>query len=752
MQSDTTRETVVPSIPEVTPDNMVDALRAIKELLEVREGVSGDPLDQVVTYRELFQRGGLQRSVIDGTVIVRLPGMDGVTYLPAPLPADAPDYTPPPAPTGLAASGAMANAILTWDSAQYHNHAYTEVWRASTNDLGQAVRVGTTDAALYADNIGQTGVTRYYWIRFVSQTNVIGPYNAINGTSATTGIVLTGDIADASITTQKLADGAVQTAKLGDAQVTTTKVGDSQVTTSKIADASVTTTKIGDNQVTTIKIGDAQVTTTKIGDSQVTTAKIGDLSVTTGKIAAGAVDTTKFASGITPVEIVSTLPATGNFTGRTVMLTIDGKLYRYTTTWTAAVPTADLTGQITETQITDSAVSTPKLAAGAVTAAKISAGTITSAEIAADTITAGNIAAGAIGASEIAAAAVVAGKIAAGTITSAEIAADTITAGNIAAGAIGASEIAAAAVVAGKIATGAIVAGDGVISNLAIGTALIADAAITNVKIGALAVDSAKIADAAVVTAKIGDLNVTTAKLADANVTTAKIADLNVTTAKIAALAVTAAEIANATITTGKIANAQITTALIADLNVTTAKIADLNVTTAKIADLNVSTAKIADLNITTGKVGNNAITTAAFASSNGFDRFFTAGSFGAGSGTDDFASITLTPQSGDVVLIEASFKFATAAYSNALDNVTLTPKIQLSGDSAASVALKSALWRKWDDTGYINYQVAMSYTSGGTACTAKLQISYSNPAWTNDAYAEYSITECVLRAFTSRK
>lgn len=159
--------------------------------------------------------------------------------------------------------------------------------------------------------------------------------------------------------------------------------------------------------------------------------------------------------GISPVASLPVLPSTSYPVGSFVYLTTDGKLYRnVANAWTAAVPTTDLTGQITETQITDLAISTPKLAANAVTAAKIAAGTITAAEIAADTITANQIAAGAISASELAANSVVAGKIAAGTITAAEIAADTITGGQIAAGAISASEIAAGAITATKLAVG----------------------------------------------------------------------------------------------------------------------------------------------------------------------------------------------------------------------------------------------------------------------------------------------------------
>ena len=105
-----------------------------------------------------------------------------------------------------------------------------------------------------------------------------------------------------------------------------------------------------------------------------------------------AVDSTSFATGLTGVEVVATLPVTGNFEGRTATLTTDGKLYRYHSgVWTAAVPADDLTGQIvdakiaglsaskldgqiTGTQITDDAVSADKIAANAITAGKLAIG------------------------------------------------------------------------------------------------------------------------------------------------------------------------------------------------------------------------------------------------------------------------------------------------------------------------------------------------------------------------------------------
>lgn len=93
------------------------------------------------------------------------------------------DYSAPPQPTGLVAFGTFDNIFLEWDPPPYANHAYTEIWRAAVDDLGQAVAVGASgmNVNLYVDPVDD-GSTYYYWIRFVSRADVPGPYNATAGT------------------------------------------------------------------------------------------------------------------------------------------------------------------------------------------------------------------------------------------------------------------------------------------------------------------------------------------------------------------------------------------------------------------------------------------------------------------------------------------------------------------------------------------------------------------------------------------
>lgn len=85
--------------------------------------------------------------------------------------------------------------------------------------------------------------------------------------------------------------------------------------------------------------------------------------------------------GLDIIEPVSSLPAAGDFAGQQVFLTTNGKLYRWTgSAWVltiAASDAGDLTGQISGTQISDNAVTAPKILAGTITGNKIQANTIT---------------------------------------------------------------------------------------------------------------------------------------------------------------------------------------------------------------------------------------------------------------------------------------------------------------------------------------------------------------------------------------
>lgn len=608
------RETKVAAIPDVRDDNVTEVLRAIKNVLQVREGHLGDALDQNVTLRDLTDlkivtSGGTTTLTSGAKVPVIITGTLPDGYDPTT------DYTTPPAPTGLTVTSGMTSIYLQWNGAPIRNNSYTEIWRASVDVLGTAVRIATTATNTYADAVGKTSQVYYYWIRFVTEANVIGPYNSTAGTMGGTGLVGGVDLSPLIITADKIASGAIDLGgdkilgllKNANMEVITdpTKIADSLIGNTKLANLAITAGKIANGA---IDLGGTKVTgllananmavitdPTKIADYLISSTKLADLSVLASKIASGAVTLTKFASGIEPVTIASgALPTVKS----TETLVYNGKLYRWSgSAYTAAVATSDLsgtildaqiaglaaskitgqlsdsqiadiaaaklTGQITSTQITDGSISTPKLAAGSVSTAKLAAGAVTADTIAANAITTAKIDAGAITTAKIAAGTILASNIAAGTITGDNIAASTITGSNIladsitaaqiAAGAISASELAVGAVTAGKIAANAIIAGDGVIANAAITNALIANAAVGSAQIANAAITAAKIGDLAVGTAAIQTGAITTALIANAAIGSAQIADAAITSAKIGSLAVGNAAIQNGAITNAKI-------------------------------------------------------------------------------------------------------------------------------------------------------------------------------------------------------
>lgn len=175
-------------------------------------------------------------------------------------------------------------------------------------------------------------------------------------------------------------------------------------------------------QATTGVIG-----TTDLGPLIVEAGNLANSAVTGAKIANGVIDATKFISTVQPIALGPTVP--GSLATRTFFNTADGRLYSWNgSAYVKTVPTVDLVGTITTTQIADDSISTPKLQSNSVTANEIAGGTITANEIASDAITAGKILAGSVTATKLAVNAIAVGTAAVqnGAIVNAMIANATI--------------------------------------------------------------------------------------------------------------------------------------------------------------------------------------------------------------------------------------------------------------------------------------------------------------------------------------
>ena len=151
-------------------------LNSVSENVELLTGQRGNQLDKAVTYRDLESLGVATLSRI------------GSNYKATANPtliatSSAVDF--PAKPLNVAANGAFNTILIDWDEPNYRGHSYAEVWRAETDNLSVAVKIGTSSANMYSDPIGGSAKV-YYWVRFVNQKKDEGPYNSSAGTYAET--------------------------------------------------------------------------------------------------------------------------------------------------------------------------------------------------------------------------------------------------------------------------------------------------------------------------------------------------------------------------------------------------------------------------------------------------------------------------------------------------------------------------------------------------------------------------------------
>lgn len=147
-----------------------DIPRDLRMFLErVRELITGSGQERLVTAKDLADSG-----IASVDQSGNLSPSTSATY-----------YATPPAPTNIVVTAATRNIIVEWDAPLYDGHAYTEIWRHTSDVIGAAVRVGMSPGSTFTDPVGP-GATRFYWVRFVNVDNVPGAYNAVSGVSAAT--------------------------------------------------------------------------------------------------------------------------------------------------------------------------------------------------------------------------------------------------------------------------------------------------------------------------------------------------------------------------------------------------------------------------------------------------------------------------------------------------------------------------------------------------------------------------------------
>ena len=159
------RDIQLPRIPTSVPKDAQDWFIAAQKIIE--KYIFGRDGSRLVSANDLVKAGVVDR---DGPYIRPPSG----------------NLTTPPKVTDLRADGALASIIISWRNPVFPNYSHTELWRASVDDVGQAIRIQETAVESYVDMVG-SGSTKFYWARAVSTAGVHGDFNAAAGTKGTTG-------------------------------------------------------------------------------------------------------------------------------------------------------------------------------------------------------------------------------------------------------------------------------------------------------------------------------------------------------------------------------------------------------------------------------------------------------------------------------------------------------------------------------------------------------------------------------------
>lgn len=158
----------IPEPPKSSDPALRQFLTAIKEAVEVRLGRRGDPLDEAITKRALIDSG-----------LAKLGSAHNSELLPVVV-APEEGRIVPPVPLGFSAEGVFGGIHLTWENPfqAYNVHALAEVWRAESNDPAKRVLINSSRGTTYFDRIPDADAVDYwYWVRFVSEYNKVGPFS-----------------------------------------------------------------------------------------------------------------------------------------------------------------------------------------------------------------------------------------------------------------------------------------------------------------------------------------------------------------------------------------------------------------------------------------------------------------------------------------------------------------------------------------------------------------------------------------------
>ena len=276
------------------------------------------------------------------------------------------DVAAPNAPTGFVLTQGMLNIRLDWVNPTATDYKSTDVYRYTSNSSGSAVKIASITGESFVDQNITANTTYFYWLKAVDYS---GNYSGFSASASTNATVVSGEVADGSVTIAKFA--------------------------SSIEPVGIVTSVPSTKSTETIYNTTDNLLYRWDGSQYVSATGVSDFSGLTGQLAAGQVAVNAIQSAAIQASAIT--------------------------------ETKVGTNAITSAKIQAGAVIAGKIGALAVTANEIAANTITAAKIAAGTITANEIATGTITANKILANTITAGQIAAGAISATEIAADSLS-------------------------------------------------------------------------------------------------------------------------------------------------------------------------------------------------------------------------------------------------------------------------------------------------------------------------------------
>lgn len=257
---------------DLPPVDSPNFLMKVRELLSINMGTRGDGLQRAVTVQDLQ----------DANLITLAPGfLSGRGRIPpiggagSAIPGVyTPDYTPPPTPTGFAASAAISNILVECDAQAYtggHGHAksalYGLPWTSGLLPVfANALLLTEFPGSVFAYATNPT-TTWHLWLKWISADGVasVMPAGGTNGLVVTTGLnveklvkAMTGPGNPFKIVAEAitLADGTIVPVGTYTADA---YIHNSQITNAKIANLAVDNAKIADLSVSKLTAGSMAV-------------------------------------------------------------------------------------------------------------------------------------------------------------------------------------------------------------------------------------------------------------------------------------------------------------------------------------------------------------------------------------------------------------------------------------------------------------------------------------------------------------